>query len=236
MVYQCLARFQDLLFPPRCRLCGDRSPRADRLCPPCTDELPWLEGRCTQCARPVAAASRPVRCGGCQRSNPAFDATAALFHYQPPVDYLLKQLKFSSELSMAPLLAGLLARQLAWGDKPLPGLLVPVPLHVTRLRERGFNQAAELARVLGRQLQIPVDQRLCRRRRATGTQSRLPPAARRLNVRRAFEVSKAVTHCHIAIVDDVMTTGHTANELARVLKQAGAERVEVWVIARAGAA
>lgn len=233
MVYRSLDKLQDLLFPPRCQLCGDSSAQASQLCTPCTAELPWLTTACFQCARPVPALPPGGYCGACQRRPPAFDATTALFQYRPPVDHLLKRLKFARELTCAPLLAGLMAERLDRRHS-LPGLLVPVPLHHTRLRERGFNQAIELARVVSKRLHIPLAQRLCRRQRATLTQSLLPPAARRLNLRNAFAVSGTPNSRHVAIIDDVMTTGHTANELARVLKQAGAECIEVWVIARSG--
>jgi ComF family protein len=108
-----------------------------------------------------------------------------------------------------------------------------VPLHRTRLRERGYNQAALLAARLGTRLAIPVAQRLCTRRRATQPQSLLSPTARRLNLRNAFDIHGTPASTHVAIVDDIMTTGHTVGELARALKQAGVERVEVWVVARA---
>jgi len=107
-------------------------------------------------------------------------------------------------------------------------------LHRTRLRERGFNQATELARRLGRELNISTGLRCCQRHRNTQPQSLLPPTARRINLRNAFSVRNIPRARHVAIVDDVMTTGHTSNELARVLKQSGVEQVEVWVIARAG--
>lgn len=174
-----------------------------------------------------------TRCGHCQQRPPAFDSTTALFHYHPPVDYLLKRLKFASELAIAPLLARLLAERIATRNASLPDLLVAVPLHRTRLRERGFNQASLLALQLGTRLGIPVAPRLCTRRRATQPQSLLSTTARRLNLRRAFAIQDNVPAAHIAIVDDVMTTGHTAGELARTLKQAGAQHIEVWVIARA---
>ncbi len=234
MVYQYLVRLQDLLLPPRCRLCGDSSEQASQLCVPCAAELPWLTTTCAQCAQPVTAMPPQGRCGVCQRRPPVFDETTALFHYHPPVDHLLKCLKFARELAVAPLLAGMLAERLGQREQALPGQLVPVPLHHSRLRERGFNQATELARTLGRRLHIPVAHHLCRRLRPTEPQSRLPPAARRLNLRNAFTVQGTPEHKHLAIIDDVMTTGHTANELASALKQAGAERLEVWVIARAG--
>jgi len=229
-VYQWVARLQDLLFPAHCRLCGSPAATAFRLCPACEQELPWLAAGCVQCARAVAT---QTRCGRCQKRPPPFDCTTALFHYRPPVDHLLKRLKFGNELAIAPLLAGMLAGSLSLRSEPLPGLLVAVPLHRTRLRERGFNQAALLATRLGERLAIPVAQRLCTRRRATHPQSLLSPTARRLNLRNAFDVHGTPPATHVAVVDDVMTTGHTAGELARVLKQAGVQRVEVWVIARA---
>jgi ComF family protein len=189
---------------------------------------------CTQCSTPLPAHAEDSRCGHCQQRPPAFDTTTALFHYQPPVDYLIKQLKFANELAIIPLLSALLSARLTTRAAPLPSLLVPVPLHHTRLRERGFNQATELARRVGRELGIRTDQHLCKRNRKTEPQSLLSPNARRLNMRNAFSMQRELPSGHIAIIDDVMTTGHTGNELARVLKQAGAERVEVWVIARAG--
>jgi ComF family protein len=228
-VYHWGNRLLDALFPPQCRLCGDPAAGAFRLCAPCERELPWLGAACGQCARPGTVVAH---CGQCQRRPPAFDSTTALFQYRPPVDYLLKRLKFSGELALAPLLAGLLAEHLTGRVDPLPDTLVPVPLHRGRLRERGYNQAALLAAQLGRQLGLPVAAQLCIRRRATEPQSLLSPTARRLNLRRAFTVRNRPP-AHVAIVDDVMTTGHTAGELAHTLKQAGSQRVEVWVIARA---
>jgi ComF family protein len=233
LVYQLAGRLLDWLYPPRCRLCGAASAQSHALCRPCQDELPWLHGACPQCARPLGGTTSDQPCGRCQRQPPAFDHTQALFHYHPPVDFLLKRLKFSGELALGPLLGGLLTAQLAQRRDALPQLLVPVPLHPARQRARGFNQAIELARCASREFDIPLDHRLCRRARDTGPQSLLPWTARRLNLRNAFAVHG---HCpaHVAIVDDVMTSGHTANELARTLRQAGAQRVEVWVIARAG--
>ena len=234
MVYKYTQWLQSLLFPPQCRLCGIATGTALRLCSRCLAESPWIRNACTQCSAPLPAEAPNNRCGHCQKLPPAFDTTTALFHYQPPVDYLIKRLKFARELGIVPLLAALLSARLATRAAALPSLLVPVPLHRTRLRERGFNQAAELARRVGRELGIRSNHRLCRRTRNTQPQSLLSPNARRLNLRKAFSIQGRDIARHIAIVDDVMTTGHTSNELARVLKQAGAERVEVWVIARAG--
>jgi len=234
MVYKCLNTLQSLVFPPHCRLCGSANCSVHNLCRPCLDDLPWLGAACPRCQQPLAGCGEIPVCGRCQRQPPAFDACTALFHYQPPADYLIKRLKFSGELALGPLLSGLLAARIKQRASPLPGLVVPVPLHRSRRRERGFNQAMELARSLGRMLDLPVDPRLCERPKRTSPQSLLSTPERKKNLRNAFRITRPEAAAHIAIVDDVMTSGHTANELARALKTAGAERVEVWVIARAG--
>jgi ComF family protein len=234
MVYNYGRALRTWLFPGRCRLCGSPTRDEPDLCPACMKELPWLDSVCRQCAQPLHASRADNLCGHCQKHPPAFDRTTALFHYRPPVDHLIKRFKFAEELQAGNLLSGLLAARLAGRDGDLPGLILPVPLHPARLRSRGFNQATEIARHVGRKLQIAIDFRLCRRKRNTRAQSLLSPNARRINLRNAFAVHHPPGVSHVAIVDDVMTTGHTGNELARMVKQAGAERVEVWVIARAG--
>lgn len=234
MVYNYREWLSLILFPSQCRLCGVATGTALKLCPRCLADSPWIRNACQQCSAPLPAHAGDNHCGHCQKRPPAFDTTTALFHYRPPVDYLIKQLKFANELAIIPLLSALLSARLTTRAAPLPSLLVPVPLHQIRLRERGFNQATELARRVGRELGIRSDHRLCTRNRDTRPQSLLSPNARRLNLRNAFSVQPQQVAGHIAIIDDVMTTGHTSNELARVLKQAGAEKIEVWVIARAG--
>jgi ComF family protein len=227
-------RLLSLVFPASCRLCCSTVRPREQLCPRCRDELPWLENGCTRCSLPLPAGVPGALCGRCQQHPPGFDHTLALFHYQPPLDYLIKRLKFSSELAICPFFSGLLLERIVRSPAPLPDLLLPVPLHYTRLRERGFNQSTELARRLGRALGIRVDYRLCLRTRSTLPQSLLPRAERGKNMRGAFKVRKTPAASHIAIIDDVMTTGHTGSELARTLKRAGAKQVDVWVLARAG--
>ena len=227
-------RLLSLIFPARCRLCGTATRPREHLCPDCLDDLPWLNNSCVRCSLPLPVAAGDTLCGQCQQHPPDFDSTLALFHYQPPLDYLIKRLKFSSELAICPFFSRLLAERIGRSMTPLPDLILPVPLHYTRLRERGFNQSTELARRLGHALGIRVDYRLCLRTRSTQPQSLLPRAERGKNIRGAFKVRKILPATHIAIVDDVMTSGHTSCELAATLKQAGATQVEVWVIARAG--
>jgi len=222
-----------LRLPVQCRLCGAMIRAGPELCRSCQDDLPWLVTACRQCARPLDTADVNAVCGHCQRQPPAFDRSIALFHYRPPIDYLIKRFKFAEELAVGSLLSGLLATRLAGRSEKLPGLLLPVPLHPVRLRGRGFNQATEIARHLGDRLGIAIDYRSCRRKRHTEAQSLLSANARRINLRNAFAVHRPPDAAHIAIIDDVMTTGHTANELAHVLKQAGVASIEVWVLARA---
>jgi ComF family protein len=234
VVYDWKRWLRSTQFPVHCRLCATRTGTAVSLCPDCLADLPWLKTACRQCGCGLPAGDNRLLCGSCQQQAPPFDATTAILQYRPPVDYLVQRLKFSGELAIAPILSRLLAGHLSPRQARLPDLLIPVPLHPLRLRVRGFNQATELARPLGRILGIAVNTRMCRRIRNTEPQSLLPVTSRRDNLRGAFRVDRATRAGHIAIVDDVMTSGHTAGELARALKCAGAERLEVWVIARAG--
>ncbi|MEE8428752.1 MAG: ComF family protein [Gammaproteobacteria bacterium] len=221
------------LFPPTCALCDGASYQGLDLCNGCYRDLPRIRQACTRCAAPISLTGRSLVCGNCQRKPPCFQGATAPFQYQQPLVYLIHQLKFARQLSIARLLGRLMIEHFAnWPG--LPDCLIPVPLHPKRLRERGFNQAMEISRVLGKGLNVPVLKRSCRRVRCTVAQSLLPVKKRRANVRNAFQVHGSLKEQHVAIVDDVLTTGNTANELARCLISAGAKRVEVWVVARAG--
>jgi ComF family protein len=232
MVYNWLGRLRSALYPPTCRLCGDAGGQGLDLCPGCMADLPGIGSACRRCARPLPEGVAEGLCGACQRRPPALDRCHALLRYEFPVDYLIHRLKFQRDLAMAELLGGLLARSLGAVDRP--ERLVPVPLHRRRLRERGYNQALEMARPLARALGLSLDPGLVRRVRPTECQSLLPVAERRRNVRRAFAVASSDLPAHVAILDDVYTTGSTANELAATLKRAGVKRVDLWVVARAG--
>lgn len=225
---------QRLLLPPVCLVCGGPGVETRDLCEGCVRDLPWLPKGCYQCAMPLPAAAgeQPV-CGSCLQEAPAFDHTIALWNYSTPVDRLLQGLKFERRLEVARLCGELLAQRLLRRATPWPDKLIPTPLHPTRLRERGYNQALELARPVGRALGLTPDLRLCERIRPTPPQTDLPAAQRYRNVRNAFAVTPGtLANLSVAIVDDVMTTGSTMAALSTTLKQAGATRVEVWVIAR----
>lgn len=174
-----------------------------------------------------------ILCGQCQQKPPPFERTIAPLIYQHPVADLIAGLKFHAKLQYGRMLATLLLGKILDSARTeMPQLLIPVPLHRKRLRERGYNQAVELARPLGRQLDIPLDLSSCRRVRATSSQSALHIKERRSNVRGAFQLAKEIAADHVALLDDVVTTGSTVAELARVLRRSGVKRVDVWALAR----
>lgn len=214
--------------PASCLLCGAAS-AAQPLCPGCLDDLPWhRQAQCPQCALPTPDGRL---CGACLRQPPAFDRTHAALAYAFPVDRLIPRLKYHAQLAIAPALGECLARAVDGAARP--DRLIAMPLHANRIRERGFNHAAEIARIVARRLDLPLDREGCRRIRDTPPQMGLKHDARRRNVRGAFACSGGVTGQHIALIDDVMTTATSLDELAATLKQAGAREVSCWVVARA---
>jgi ComF family protein len=171
-------------------------------------------------------------CGRCQRHPPPWQAAWSPFRYGWPLDRLESRFKFSRELAAGRSLVALWQREVR--PIELPALIVPVPLHRARLRQRGYNQALELARPLARALGVPLSHDLLLRTHPTAAQSELDAPSRRRNVRGAFVVRpNAPLPAHVAVLDDVMTTGATLAECARVLRRAGVARVDVWALARA---
>ena len=172
-------------------------------------------------------------CGECQKDAPAYRFTHAAFRYAPPVDKLIQGLKYHARLELSRLLGGYLARHLMGLAGQRPDVIVPVPLHPSRLRCRGYNQSLELARFVSAALELPIDATNARRIRATMPQTELPREQRRRNVRGAFDAGAAFAGRNVAIVDDVMTSGNTVQSFAQSLLKAGAREVSVWVVARA---
>ena len=232
MVYNYLNIPRAWLFPPHCVLCDGSGHQDLDLCAGCSEDLPKNIPACMRCAAPLPAPKTALVCGHCQAIPPWFQSATAPYRYQQPMAYLIQQLKFARQLSLARLLGELMANSFL-DRTEMPDCLIPVPLHPRRLRERGFNQALEISRVVGRRLNIPVHSRICARVRYTEAQSLLPMKQRRANVRNAFRVQGSVKDQNVAIVDDVITTGNTVNELARNLLRAGVRRVVVWAIAHA---
>ncbi|WP_242464139.1 ComF family protein [Thiococcus pfennigii] len=223
----------DWLLPPTCALCGAAGLPGLDLCPGCLADLPHNCAACPRCALPLPPDQAVgATCGRCQRHPPPFDAAHAAFRYEGPLPALVAGAKFRGRMNLMRLLGSCLLRALLEQGAARPELIVPVPLHPARLRERGYNQALEIARVPARALGLPIDARGCARVRATAPQMGLERAARRLNVRGAFQVTAPPAARHVALVDDVVTTGQTAAELARALRRAGVARVDLWAVAR----
>lgn len=220
-----------LKFPQHCVLCGGRADGRLACCDACRADLPWNLSACDRCATPLPAGVET--CGRCLRSPPPFDAALCAFHYRFPVNRLLVKLKFHARLGYARTLGGLLADYIERRNGRIPQAIMPVPLHRMRARRRGFNQATEIARAVGARLRLPVVTDVCERRQDTAAQSSLSAGARRRNVAGAFAVRAPLPVRHWAIVDDVVTTGATAGELARALRAAGAASVILWSPARA---
>ena len=218
------------VFPTRCLLCGARGSGDRDLCDGCAADLPRNRVCCSRCALPLKLAA--ALCGECLKREPPFASTFAPFEYAHPLDLLLVRLKFARNLAAGRVLAQLALDAFAESNVAVPQAIVPVPLHRERLRERGYNQALEVARPLARTLDIPLRELLARSR-ATSPQSDLDARARRRNLRGAFAPVTTDLPAHVALVDDVMTTGTTVRECARTLRRAGVQRVDVWVIARA---
>lgn len=224
------------LYPPSCLLCGDDGARGLDLCAACFDELPWNRRPCPRCAAPLPPDADDRLCGNCITALPAWDEAQSPLAYGYPLDRLIQRFKFDGDLAAGRMLAGLLAEYLAAGSGTRPDCILPVPLHPARLKERGFNQAVELARPVGRRLQIPLRLDLCERVRATEVQSKLDATERKKNLKDAFVVKRSVDGAQVAILDDVVTTGATIEALTKVLKDAGAARVTFWSLARAAPA
>jgi ComF family protein len=213
-----LHRWQRGLLPPSCLLCaGAGGTGGMDLCDPCRDAFP--------AAVPIALAP--------------FARVVCPWRYAYPVDRAIQALKFRGERAWARVFGTLLAQACCRrggggpGAEPLPGLIVPVPLHPRRLRERGYNQSADLARIAARALRLPLDARALERCRDTAPQSALPAAARAANVAAAFRATRQLPGLRVALVDDVLTTGSTAGAAAAALLAAGAGSVELWVVAHA---
>ncbi len=197
------------LFPGTCILCNMPSYRRQDLCRSCEIDLPWID-----------------------TLMPNY--VIALFYYQYPIDHLISALKFANKLIYAKILGELMADRLVESYKcgSLPEVIIPVPLHKHRLRERGYNQALELARPISKQLNVPIDFNSCVRVKHTEAQTLVPAKRRQKNVKNVFAVNKNFSAQHVAIIDDVITTGSTIRELSNVLLQSGVSRIDVWCCAK----
>lgn len=221
----------------RCLLCLGHGPQTRRgLCDACHADLPWLDTQCRRCALPLP--SEGQLCGDCQKQPPAFAQVVCPLVYRFPIDSLVPAFKYHDQLiygrAMAHLLAEAVQFHYSEHDQSLPDRVIPMPLHPTRQARRGFNQAQELAGPVTRHLQLALCRRSLQRVRHTDAQQGLSASDRKRNLANAFRCppSAPVSGLHLALVDDVVTTGATADAASRVLIEAGAASVSVWCVAR----
>ena len=220
--------------PGSCCLCDAPVVHAWDLCGACSLELPRSSHRCRICALPLGNAGDDL-CGHCMKQKPAFDQCLTVYAYAHPMDYLVRRFKYHQDLQVGRLLGQLWQQDVLARPEYLidpPQCLLPVPLHPNRLRQRGFNQALEMIRPAAKSLNIPVSTAACARIVDTAQQSSMTAKNRKTNIKHAFSANLSSAY-HIAVIDDVMTTGATADAVAHCLKQAGVEKVSIWVLARA---
>ncbi len=218
------------LFKQKCLLCDANidalQPNIHEACMACLNDLPWHpKTSCPQCG----LSSSGQLCGSCISSPPDFDATHAVFLYDFPIDAMMQRYKYGNMLSLCAFFGALLSEKV---DMETVDLIIPMPMHPARIKERGFNQALEIAKVLVKNYKGKLDYKSAIRQKLTPPQTSLPLKERVKNIKEAFAVNADLAGKRIAIVDDVMTTGASLNELAKILKKAGASHVECWVIAR----
>ena len=194
----------DFIFPHHCIFCKSLSKRKIHLCTACESELPYCNNQ------------------------------MAVFNYQSPIDKLLLGLKFGQKLAYAKLLGELAGKKMQdyYKDNAKPELIIPVPLHPKRLKERGYNQALELVRCFSKEVNIPIDKFSCKRVKHTLPQLNLSESERKTNVKNAFIINKKIDAKHVIVFDDVVTTGSTVAELCRVLQEQGVEKIDVWCVAK----
>lgn len=230
--------FQSVLPDSECYLCRTTVKQtlygSRLLCHFCHTRLPKLNAGCSVCAMPLASSDLAQVCGSCLKHTPAYSKTVSAFLYEPPINDFITQLKFNAQRHFVTLMSEYLFQAVkgSYLQQALPQVIIPVPLHSRKTRQRGFNQAQLIARYLAQQLKIPLFDKQVMRTRYTQAQSTLTAVERQKNLRNAFRIKSPLNYS-IAIVDDVITTGTTANVLSQALLKAGAKQVDVWCLARA---
>lgn len=233
-LHQILYNSYQKLFPKYCVLCGFKSDTELELCQVCNQALPWLQDACYQCGAILEQGKESIRCRDCIISPPAFDRLCALFNYEMPISKLMPQLKFHDKLLYGKLLGQLLLQEYPkwYGLELEPEALLPVPLADGRLRQRGFNQVLEILRPIMQTKKFPILSDHCVRVKSTKPQTKMSMRYRRRNLRGAFKMMQRIPYRHIAVVDDVYTTGSTIQAISEVLRKVGVEQIDVWCIFR----
>lgn len=225
-------RLFHFLFPNNCILC-DLETCEQIICSDCFSSLPHHQNGCPQCGLTLCCDKESGLCGQCINHPPPFDRTFALFNYTSPISTMIAQLKFHNKLVIAKWFSHFFISYFEKNNIEMPSLILPVPLHTKRLKERGFNQSLLIAKHISKYFGIPIDIKSCKRNKNTQAQATLSAKKRKDNLKNAFTLSKPTDCNHVAIVDDVMTTGQTISEISALLKSNGVNKVDVWVCARA---
>ena len=219
------------LYPWLCNVCLNKCNDRAGVCAQCYPLLPWCNSVCSICGLAISVDSQhQYMCGECQQRRPHFDHLFAPLWYEPPISQFIVDYKYSNRLEYAQLLMDLFMSKCRMPN--CDALLIPVPSHPTRIRERGFNAVYELTRVFRQVSNIDYATRRIKRTLITDTQNGKSRRERRRNVKNAFKVIKKIEPKKVILFDDVVTTSATVNELSKCIKKQGVETVEVWAIAR----
>ncbi len=228
---QQLKRFINWLIPKTCMQCARKIRELNCIyCEQCSDELPYSKHSCHRCGQPFSGFSN--YCGRCVSKLPAFDACFCAFEYSAPISNAICRFKYAEQPQMARYLARLMIDELLSQEIEIPEAIIAVPMHRSSLRKRGYNQSHELAKHFSKRLNVPLLTNTLSKTKATPRQATQSLSQRKINQKGSFQVVKDIKFNHIAIVDDVVTTGATAQEIAKTLKKNGVDYVQVWGIAR----
>lgn len=221
---------QSLRLSRICIICNEYHLEQVALCKHCIKQLKLLPYSCQQCAHPLSDSQFPL-CGTCIKKPPFYDQAYISHAFDEPIRSLIHQFKYQNGLYLTSFLSHLML--MSWNKMDQkPQCLIPIPMHPRKLRERGYNQSILLVKSLAKKTNIPYDTHSCKKIINTAAQASLSGTNRRQNLKKAFKCS-TLAFKHVALVDDLLTTGATANELAYILKKKGTERVDIWCCARA---
>lgn len=222
---------QSFRLPAICFVCNQYHHGNTAVCNHCYRLLTPLSSCCRHCAMPLPDMTFAV-CGQCLRKKPAIDLVLTAYRFEEPLRTLLHEFKYRQGLYLSTFMTQLMLDALPFAPYR-PHCLMPIPMHRLRIQQRGFNHAAYLAKKLARQLNIPYDASYCKKIRHTPSQAGLSFKQRQKNIEQAFSIKiRPSTYQHVTLIDDLLTTGSTANELAKTLKNGGIARVDLWCCAR----
>ena len=230
-LYKQLAQLKNWLFPDTCYSCAEElQQESSSFCTDCLASLPYLDEACHRCGEPLFHGDSA--CGKCISRQPTFDQCFCPFIYEDPIKKKIQELKFSDYPKNLAMIADLFLQELDAKKIAIPEAVISVPMHPKKLRGRGFNQSYELAKAIAKRLDIPLLYDHIQKSKDTPKQTSQTFKQRRKNLFKSFRAVKKIEHQHVAIVDDVVTTGATAEEISKILKKNGVDYIQVWGIAR----